>query len=164
MFESMFAEVTKLQTHLQLLREEYVKLQTRCAELEKQNQVALASAGQVSEDNFVSRLLRTVAELFDTDLYRSVLSSCHKWSGISGSSGFLGISGSLGFPGISGSSGILGSPCISGSLGFLDSFRGFQGFPESRGGGGHRSFPRNQEVSIPIDHYFITLQIIFCYK
>ncbi len=68
-------EVTKLQTHLQLLREEYVKLQTRCAELEKQHQVALASAGQVSEDNFVSRLLRTVAELFDTDLYRLVLLS-----------------------------------------------------------------------------------------
>ena len=65
-----FAEASKLQTHLILLREEYVKLQKYVAELEKKYQVAQAAAGQVEEDNFVARLLQTIAELFDKELYR----------------------------------------------------------------------------------------------
>ncbi len=63
-------EVEKLQKHLQLLREQYVKLQTRLAEVEKQHQVALAAGGNLNDDNFVSRLLRTISELFDSELYR----------------------------------------------------------------------------------------------
>ncbi|CAH1801017.1 unnamed protein product [Owenia fusiformis] len=63
------AEVGKLQSHLALLREEYVKLQNRYADLEKRHQVALAASGTVESENFVSRLLQTVADLFDKDLY-----------------------------------------------------------------------------------------------
>ncbi|XP_064648552.1 rabankyrin-5-like isoform X2 [Lineus longissimus] len=63
------AEVTKLQNHLKLLREEYVKLQSKLADVERKYQVAAASAGQAKEDNFVSRLLKTVADLFDKELY-----------------------------------------------------------------------------------------------
>ncbi len=66
----VFSEVPKLQAHLKLLRQEYVKLQKHCSDLEKKYQVALASGGQVEEDNFVSRLLRIVADLFDKELYR----------------------------------------------------------------------------------------------
>ncbi|XP_021369516.1 rabankyrin-5-like isoform X1 [Mizuhopecten yessoensis] len=62
-------EVAKLQNHLSLLREEYVKLQNRLAEVEKKYQIASASAGQVGNDNFVARLLKTVADLFDKELY-----------------------------------------------------------------------------------------------
>jgi hypothetical protein len=43
-----------LQNHLSLLREEYVKLQNRLAEVEKKYQIVVASSGQsASEDNFV---------------------------------------------------------------------------------------------------------------
>ena len=42
-----------------------------------------------------------------------------------------------GSPCLSGSSSISGSSCFSG---FMDSFLGFQGFPESRAGGVHRSY------------------------
>jgi hypothetical protein len=52
------------------LREEYVKLQARLAEVEKNYQVALASQGHLENDTFVSKLLRSVAELFDSELYR----------------------------------------------------------------------------------------------
>ena len=60
----------KLQTHLRLLREEYVKLQTRLSTLEKEHQVVLAAGGSTDADNFVSRLLKTVADLFEKELYR----------------------------------------------------------------------------------------------
>ncbi|WAR02239.1 ANFY1-like protein, partial [Mya arenaria] len=56
-------EVVKLQNHLRLLREEYVKLQKRLAETERKYQVLAASAGQGGDNNFVNRLLNTVAEL-----------------------------------------------------------------------------------------------------
>lgn len=66
-------EVSKLQNHLGLLREEYVKLQERLAEVEKKYQVALASLGQSADsddNNFVPRLLRKVADLFNKEIYR----------------------------------------------------------------------------------------------
>ncbi|XP_074641653.1 rabankyrin-5-like [Tubulanus polymorphus] len=63
------AEVTKLQNHLKLLREEYVKLQNKLADVEKKYHVAAAVSGQSNDENFVSRLLRTVADLFDKPLY-----------------------------------------------------------------------------------------------
>ncbi len=65
-----FLEVAKLQTHLNLLREEYVKLQARLAEYEKKYQAVAAASGKLTEDNFVSRLLSTVAGLLDKELYR----------------------------------------------------------------------------------------------
>ncbi|XP_052269001.1 rabankyrin-5-like isoform X3 [Dreissena polymorpha] len=66
-------EVTKLQNHLRLLREEYVKLQKRLADVEKKYQVLSASAGQSGDNNFVTRLLNTVADLFDKPLYSDLV-------------------------------------------------------------------------------------------
>ncbi len=66
----MIGEVEKLKKHLDLLREEYVKLQNRFADLEQRYNVATAGGGGGEEDNFVARLLATVADLFDKELYR----------------------------------------------------------------------------------------------
>ena len=63
-------EVTKLQNHLKLLREQYVKLQNRFSELEKLYHMNVAASGKRGGDNFVSKLLRTVGDLFDNELYR----------------------------------------------------------------------------------------------
>lgn len=66
----MSEEVQKLQTHLSLLREEYVKLQRRLVEAEKSYQVAVAGSGDVSDSSgFVTRLLKTVADLYAKELY-----------------------------------------------------------------------------------------------
>ena len=67
---SFTGEVVKLQNHLRLLREEYVKLQKRLAETERKYQVLSAASGTSGDNNFVTRLLHTVAELFDKQLYR----------------------------------------------------------------------------------------------
>ena len=68
------AEVVKLQRHLDLLRQEYVKLQNELSDVKRKYHVATAGAGggggDADEDNFVSRLLATVADLFDKELYR----------------------------------------------------------------------------------------------
>ncbi|CAG5125828.1 unnamed protein product [Candidula unifasciata] len=68
-------EVAKLQNHLALLREEYVKLQNRLADVERKYQVALAAGGNSGEfqDGFVSRLLRFIADLFDKEQYSDLL-------------------------------------------------------------------------------------------
>lgn len=59
-------EVGKLQQHLSLLREQYVKLQQRHTALEQQYAIASASSSASSgEDCFVTRLLRFVASLYD---------------------------------------------------------------------------------------------------
>lgn len=66
-------QVAKLERHLSLLRQEYVKLQNKLVDLEQKYSVAVAASGQTgehSDNTFVSRLLKTVAELFDKDLYR----------------------------------------------------------------------------------------------
>jgi len=64
-------EIQKLQTHLSLLREEYVKLQRRLVEAEKSYQVAVAGSGDASDSSgFVTRLLKTVADLYAKELYR----------------------------------------------------------------------------------------------
>jgi hypothetical protein len=63
-------EVTKLQQHLSLLKEEYVKLQAHCIELEKKYALVTSATGEVNENSFLAKLLRTVAELFDQQLYR----------------------------------------------------------------------------------------------
>ena len=62
--------MAKLQAHLGLLREEYVKLQQRLADFESKYQVALAASGQTKDNSFVSKLLQTVADLFEKDRYR----------------------------------------------------------------------------------------------
>ena len=64
-------EVSKLQSHLSLLREEYVKLQNRFADLERRYQVAIAGSGEGdNEGSFVTRLLRIIADLYDKEQYR----------------------------------------------------------------------------------------------
>uniref|UniRef100_A0A6P8I0Z8 Rabankyrin-5-like n=1 Tax=Actinia tenebrosa TaxID=6105 RepID=A0A6P8I0Z8_ACTTE len=65
-------QVAKLERHLSLLREEYVKLQNKMIDIEQKYSVAIASSGQVNENTFVSRLLKTVAELYDKDLYSDI--------------------------------------------------------------------------------------------
>ncbi|KDR22440.1 Ankyrin repeat and FYVE domain-containing protein 1, partial [Zootermopsis nevadensis] len=62
-------EITKLQQHLSLLKEEYVKLQAHCNELERKYALAAAAVGEVNENSFVAKLLQTVAGLFDQQLY-----------------------------------------------------------------------------------------------
>ncbi|KAH9525635.1 Ankyrin repeat and FYVE domain-containing protein 1, partial [Bulinus truncatus] len=64
-------EVLKLQNHLSLLREEYVKLQNRLADVERRYQVAVAAGGGNGEaqDGFVCRLLKLIADLFDKEQY-----------------------------------------------------------------------------------------------
>ena len=68
-------QVAKLERHLSLLRQEYVKLQNKLIDLEQKYSLAVAASGQTGEhDNtFVSKLLKTVAELFDKDLYSCLL-------------------------------------------------------------------------------------------
>ena len=65
----LLGDSTKLEQHLVLLREEYVKLQQRYKTLEKNYQV-LTSTSKIDHDSFVYRLLKTVADLFNRELYR----------------------------------------------------------------------------------------------
>lgn len=62
-------EMNKSKQHLDLLREEYVKLQQRYKTLE-QNYNLLNSTTKLDQNSFVCRLLRIVAELFNKELYR----------------------------------------------------------------------------------------------
>lgn len=62
-------EVSKLQQHLVLLREEYVKLQQRYKTLER-NYNILNVTTKLDQDSFVCRLLKTIADLFNRELYR----------------------------------------------------------------------------------------------
>lgn len=65
-------ETVKLQQHLDLLREQYVKLQQRHADLEQKYARLLATSGTVGPDHFVSRLLKVVADLYDKSLYSDI--------------------------------------------------------------------------------------------
>ncbi|XP_027704657.1 rabankyrin-5 [Vombatus ursinus] len=63
-------EVAKLEKHLMLLRQEYVKLQKRLAETEKKCRLLAAQAHQEgSGDCFITRLLRIVADLYEQERY-----------------------------------------------------------------------------------------------
>ncbi|XP_046387052.1 rabankyrin-5 isoform X1 [Ischnura elegans] len=62
-------EAVKLQQHLTLLKEEYVKLQSYCNELEKKYALASASGGNTDGNSFVSKLVQVVANLFDKEQY-----------------------------------------------------------------------------------------------
>ena len=61
-----------MQRHLDLLRQEYVKLQQKLADSEQKYAELAAASGHLRQDHFVSRLMRTVEELFDRKLYRWV--------------------------------------------------------------------------------------------
>lgn len=61
---------SKLQQHLELLRDQYVKLQQKHSEMEQKYSRALSTSGSFSPDHFVSRLLSLVADLYDKSLYR----------------------------------------------------------------------------------------------
>lgn len=64
-------EVAKLEKHLMLLRQEYVKLQKKLAETEKRCTLLAAQANRESSSgSFISRLLTIVAELFEQEQYR----------------------------------------------------------------------------------------------
>lgn len=76
----LFPEVRKLQAHLSLLREEYVKLQRRLVETEKLHQVAVAGRQDGDcADGFVYRLLKIVSDLYGKELYRFVLDLNNKF-------------------------------------------------------------------------------------
>lgn len=62
-------DVVKLEQHLVLLREEYVKLQQRYKVLEKSYNI-LNVTTKVDHDSFVCRLLKTIGELFNQQIYR----------------------------------------------------------------------------------------------
>uniref|UniRef100_A0A8C2ECW5 Ankyrin repeat and FYVE domain containing 1 n=1 Tax=Cyprinus carpio TaxID=7962 RepID=A0A8C2ECW5_CYPCA len=67
-------EVQKLQKHLALLRQEYVKMQQKLVETERRCSVLAAQAslpGSTSQasDSFISRLLAIVADLYQQELY-----------------------------------------------------------------------------------------------
>lgn len=68
-------EVQKLQKHLALLRQEYVKMQQKLVETERRCSVLAAQAslpGSTSQasDSFISRLLAIVADLYQQEQYR----------------------------------------------------------------------------------------------
>ncbi len=75
LFISLDGDVTKLQHRLQLLREEYVKLQSRLSEVERQNSILVATSGnkkdgQSKEKNFVAEILKKISDLFNKETYR----------------------------------------------------------------------------------------------
>ena len=60
-----------------LFREEYIKLQNRLSEVERQNSILLSSqntpdssSNPASNNSFISKLLKAVAELINDDKYR----------------------------------------------------------------------------------------------
>lgn len=73
-FLSLAEEVAKLEKHLMLLRQEYVKLQKKLAETEKRCTLLAAQAKkESSNESFISRLLTIVADLYEQEQYRWVL-------------------------------------------------------------------------------------------
>uniref|UniRef100_A0A8C0IRR2 Ankyrin repeat and FYVE domain containing 1 n=1 Tax=Chelonoidis abingdonii TaxID=106734 RepID=A0A8C0IRR2_CHEAB len=63
-------EVAKLEKHLMLLRQEYVKLQKKLADTERRcTLLAAQSNKENASDSFISRLLTIVAELYEQEQY-----------------------------------------------------------------------------------------------
>lgn len=70
-FVFLAEEVAKLEKHLMLLRQEYVKLQKKLAETEKRCTLLAAQANREnSNESFISRLLTIVADLYEQEQYR----------------------------------------------------------------------------------------------
>ncbi|KAF6038879.1 ANKFY1 [Bugula neritina] len=63
----------KLQKHLSLLREEYVKLQTKFEEMSRKYEIASAASPQSGGDGFVFRLLSIVSQLYDKSQYSDLV-------------------------------------------------------------------------------------------
>nr|CAD7425722.1 unnamed protein product [Timema monikensis] len=66
------SDVIKLQLHLSLLKDEYVKLQNYCSDLERKYSLAIAKHGEVNENGFLSKLLKIVGGLFNQDHYSDI--------------------------------------------------------------------------------------------
>uniref|UniRef100_A0A8C3C4F5 Uncharacterized protein n=1 Tax=Cairina moschata TaxID=8855 RepID=A0A8C3C4F5_CAIMO len=67
----LWLEVAKLEKHLMLLRQEYVKLQKKLADTERRCNLLAAQANQDNaSDTFISRLLAIVSELYQQEQYR----------------------------------------------------------------------------------------------
>lgn len=64
-------EAQKLQQHLELLKQEYAKLQVRHNDIEKKYNNIAASNG-FSEDSFASRVLNTINRLYDCETYSDI--------------------------------------------------------------------------------------------
>ncbi|XP_003226628.1 rabankyrin-5 [Anolis carolinensis] len=63
-------EVAKLEKHLMLLRQEYVKLQKKLTETERQCALLAAQSNKENaSDSFISRLLSIISELYQQDQY-----------------------------------------------------------------------------------------------
>lgn len=75
-FPIVTEEVAKLQKHLSLLRQEYVKMQQKLADTERRCAVLAAqtstpgSSSPAAADTFISRLLDIVANLYQQEQYR----------------------------------------------------------------------------------------------
>lgn len=63
-------EASKLQQHLVLLKEEYVKLQTQYNEIERKYALLSATSGNTTENSYVSRLVKTVNGLYENPMFR----------------------------------------------------------------------------------------------
>ncbi len=62
-----------MQRHLELLRGEYIELERRHADLQRRHDALLASSSSRDHEDtggFVQRLLDTVVQLYNADLYR----------------------------------------------------------------------------------------------
>lgn len=66
------SEAAKLQKHLNLLRQEYVKLQNKNLELEQKLSLASAASGDVNEESFISQLMHTANDLYDKETYSDI--------------------------------------------------------------------------------------------
>ena len=65
----MVSDVEKLKTHLDLLRDEFVKLQQRYANLEQKYELLNAS-NESDCDTFTGRISKVIAKLFNCQKYR----------------------------------------------------------------------------------------------
>uniref|UniRef100_A0A673JLM3 Uncharacterized protein n=1 Tax=Sinocyclocheilus rhinocerous TaxID=307959 RepID=A0A673JLM3_9TELE len=66
-------EVQKLQKHLALLRQEYVKMQQKLVETERRCVAVMIEINKnkkTASDSFISRLLAIVADLYQQEQYR----------------------------------------------------------------------------------------------
>ena len=63
-------EVAKVQQHLELLKEQYVRLQQRHTDLEQKYTQAVATSGSLGPEHFVTKLVGLVTSLYEKPLYR----------------------------------------------------------------------------------------------
>ncbi|XP_074596039.1 rabankyrin-5 [Brevipalpus obovatus] len=63
------SEVKKLREHLTLLQGQYVDLISKSSAIERQYNLLQAHRGDINNDSFASRILRTIADLFDKNEY-----------------------------------------------------------------------------------------------